>query len=392
MPMSAPPASERVHIGFFGRTNAGKSSIINAVTNQNLSIVSEIKGTTTDPVTKTMEILPMGPVVVIDTPGIDDDTALGRKRVEKSLEVLERCDIAVIVTDAAEKFSDAEKALIKKIKALKIPYIVCINKIDAAEGAAAEGDISVSAKTGENINALKELIAKKINKDSNKKIIGDRLRAGSFVVLVIPIDSAAPKNRIILPQQMVLREVLDANAAAICVQPSELQGVFDKVTPDIVITDSQAFAEVSKIVPENIDLTSFSVLMMRYKGELEAAYAGAAALDKLSDGDKILICEGCTHHRQCEDIGSVKMPSWIKKYSGKNIEFDFTSGGDFQKSLSGYKLIVHCGGCMLNEKEIRRRMRLAEKEGVPITNYGIAIAKMNGILERAASAANKSFI
>ena len=389
MSMSAVPSSERLHIGFFGRTNAGKSSVINAVTNQKLSIVSDIKGTTTDPVIKTMEILPIGPVVIIDTPGTDDDTQLGKKRVEKSFEVLGRCDVAVVVVDSCIGITDEDNALVKKIKSMKTPYIICYNKKDVS-GTEQSGDnvISVSAQTGENINELKELIAKKAGNFSNKKIIGDRLKKSACVVLVIPIDSAAPKNRIILPQQMVLREVLDANACAVCVQTGELGDVLGKVKADIVITDSQAFSAVSKIVPENIPLTSFSVLMMRYKGELDVTYKGASTLDVLSDNDKVLICEGCTHHRQCDDIGTVKLPKWIEKYTGKSLRFDFTSGGEFPKDLSEYKLIVHCGGCMLNEKEIKRRICIAEEQNVPITNYGIAIAKINGILDRAVSGAN----
>ncbi len=386
MGMGGIPAAERVHIAFLGRRNAGKSSVINAVTGQNLSIVSDVLGTTTDPVFKTMEILPLGPVVVIDTPGIDDSGSLGELRVKRSYDVLNKTDIAVIVIDASTGKTQEDENLIDAVKKKGIPYIVCYNKSDIAEhGQARENEIYVSAEKNTNIYELKELIASKMKNEGEKKIIGDRIEEGDFVVLVIPIDSAAPKNRIILPQQQVLREVLDSNAVAVCTQPAQLADALSCLgkKTKVVITDSQVFAEVSKIVPEDIPLTSFSVLFLNYKGEFDIAYKNVKKISELKDGDTVLISEGCTHHRQCDDIGTVKLPRLIKKCSGADVKFEFTSGGEFPQDLSKYSLIVHCGGCMLSEREVKYRMNYAEDNSVPITNYGVALAYMNGILERA---------
>jgi len=386
MTMNSVPASERIHIGFFGKRNAGKSSLINAVTGQDLSIVSDVKGTTTDPVQKTMELLPLGPVVIIDTPGIDDEGKLGEMRVKKAYQTLVKCDIAVVVIDSVTGISEEDKKLIKLIKEKKIPYIICMNKCDLKiPDITEDNEIAVSAGKNINIHELKEKLASFSKKNTDKKIIGDRLNAGDIVVLVIPLDSSAPKGRIILPQQMVLREVLDAKAIAICVQPSELSDALKNLTKKsvVIITDSQVFGEVSKLVPDNIYLTSFSILMLNYKGELDMAYRGVKAIDELKDGDKVLIAEGCTHHRQCEDIGTVKIPNLIRKKTGKDIIFEFTSGGDFPDDLSKYSLVIHCGGCMLNENEVKRRMNHADSNGIPVTNYGIALAYMNGILENA---------
>jgi len=386
MTMNSVPASERIHIGFFGKRNAGKSSLINAVTGQDLSIVSDVKGTTTDPVQKTMELLPLGPVVIIDTPGIDDEGKLGEMRVKKAYQTLVKCDIAVVVIDSVTGISEEDKKLIKLIKEKKIPYIICMNKCDLKiPDITEDNEIAVSAGKNINIHELKEKLASFSKKNTDKKIIGDRLNAGDIVVLVIPLDSSAPKGRIILPQQMVLREVLDAKAIAICVQPSELSDALKNLTKKsvVIITDSQVFGEVSKLVPDNIYLTSFSILMLNYKGELDMAYRGVKAIDELKDGDKVLIAEGCTHHRQCEDIGTVKIPNLIRKKTGKDIIFEFTSGGDFPDDLSKYSLVIHCDGCMLNENEVKRRMNHADSNGIPVTNYGIALAYMNGILENA---------
>ncbi len=384
--MNGVPASERTHIGFFGRRNAGKSSLINAVTGQDLSIVSDVKGTTTDPVLKTMELLPLGPVVIIDTPGIDDEGKLGEMRVRKAYQALRKCDIAVVVIDSVTGISEEDKKLIELIKENKIPYIICMNKCDLKiPDITEDNEIAVSAEKNINIHEFKEKLASFSKKNTDKKIIGDRLNAGDIVVLVIPLDSSAPKGRIILPQQMVLREVLDAKAIAICVQPSELSDALENLSkkPVVIITDSQVFGEVSKLVPNDIYLTSFSILMLNYKGELDMAYRGVKAIDNLKDGDKVLIAEGCTHHRQCEDIGSVKIPNLMKKKTEKEIIFEFTSGGDFPDDLSEYSLVVHCGGCMLNENEVKRRMNHANSKGIPVTNYGITLAYMNGILENA---------
>ncbi|MBP3361869.1 MAG: [FeFe] hydrogenase H-cluster maturation GTPase HydF [Clostridia bacterium] len=380
------PAAERVHIGFFGRRNAGKSSVINAVTGQELSIVSDVLGTTTDPVYKTMEILPMGPVVIIDTPGIDDEGELGELRVKKSHQVLNKCDIAVLVAEAFLGMTEADEKLLELIKKKNIPWIVCYNKSEfAGSKTPGKNEIYISAKQNKNINELKEMIASRISDGSGRKIISDKLSLKDVVILVIPIDSAAPKGRIILPQQQTLREILDCGAICICVQPEELGDTLSalKEPPKLVITDSQAFGEVSKTVPESIPLTSFSILFLRYKGELDVAYRNAGKISELKDGDKVLISEGCTHHRQCDDIGTVKLPRMIKAASGADVSFEFTSGGEFPEDLSEYSLVVHCGGCMLSEREVKYRMNHACDCGVPITNYGAALAYMNGILERA---------
>ena len=382
--------SERPHIAFFGCTNSGKSSLVNAITNQELSIVSDIKGTTTDSVSKSMEILPLGPVVIIDTAGVNDLSELGEQRTQKTREVLNKTDIAVLVIDSTVGENEFDKNLISEFETRKIPYLVVWNKCDMQlvdtspqPSPQGEGVLFTSALTGEGVNELKEKIGHLINDNKKEKfIIKDRLQAGDIVIMVIPIDESAPKGRIILPQQNTLREILDAHATAICCGVDELENILKKVTPKYVITDSQAFNEVKKIVPKNIILTSFSILMANYKGELDILVNGAKKLTELKDGDKILISEGCTHHRQCNDIGTVKLPNWIKKYTGKNIEFEFTQGGEFPQDLSKFALIVHCGGCMLNEAEMKSRLKKANEQKIPIVNYGMAIAYMNGILER----------
>ncbi len=378
--------SERPHIAFFGCTNSGKSSLVNAITNQKLSIVSDVKGTTTDSVSKSMEILPLGPVVIIDTAGVNDLSELGEQRTQKTKEVLDKMDIAVLVVDSTVGENEFDKNLISEFKTRKIPYLVVYNKVDitpSQPSPSREGVMFVSALTGEGVNELKEKIGHLINNNKKEKfIIKDRLQTGDIVIMVIPIDESAPKGRIILPQQNTLREILDAHATAICCGVNELEDILKKVTPKFVITDSQAFNEVKKIVPGNIILTSFSILMANYKGELDILVNGAKKISELKDGDKVLISEGCTHHRQCNDIGTVKLPSWIKKYTGKNIDFEFTQGGEFPQDLSKFALIVHCGGCMLNEAEMKSRLKRANKQNIPIVNYGMAIAYMNGILER----------
>jgi [FeFe] hydrogenase H-cluster maturation GTPase HydF len=387
MSMNETPSANRVHIAFFGRRNAGKSSLVNAVTGQNLAVVSDIKGTTTDPVYKAMELLPLGPVVIIDTPGIDDEGELGEKRVGKARQVLNKTDVAVLVLDGElpDVLLPAEKELLDVFISRNIPYITVLNKFDAAAAAPESGVFPVSAKTGENINLLKEKIAAlALNTEPEQKLVADLIKPNDFVILVIPIDKAAPKGRLILPQQQVIRDILEAGANAISVRECELQQTLADIgkKPSLVITDSQAFALVSSIVPKDIPLTSFSILFARHKGFLETAVKGAAALDSLQDGDKILVCEGCTHHRQCDDIGTVKLPRMIKNHSKKEPEFRFCSGGDFPQDLSAYKVVVHCGACMLNEREMHYRRRHSEKQNIPFTNYGIAIAHIHGILER----------
>lgn len=385
MGLSSTPGAERVHIGFFGRRNAGKSSVINAVTGQNLSIVSDVKGTTTDPVLKTMELLPMGPVVIIDTPGLDDEGELGKLRIGKTLDILKKTDIAVLVIDAVDGFTDADNDILTLITEKNIPYIICYNKCDLKEiTVSAENEICVSALTNKNITELKELIAKNTKKEPQKKIVADLLSPGDMAVLVVPIDEGAPKGRLILPQQQTIRDLLDNGMTCTVTQPEQLCETLSLLGDNvkIVITDSQAFGKVSKMVPENIPLTSFSILFMRYKGELSYALSGAKALDSLKDGDNVLICEGCTHHRQCNDIGTVKMPGWIKDYTKKELNFSFTSGSDFPDDLSEYALIVHCGGCMLSSTEMQNRIKTAESNHTPMTNYGMAISYMNGILKR----------
>lgn len=374
--------SQRPHIAFFGCTNAGKSSVVNKITNQNLSLVSEIKGTTTDPVSKSMELLPLGPVVVIDTAGFDDKSELGEKRIEKTKEIINKTDIAILIIDATVGIKEFDEDLIKIFKEKNIPYIIAFNKSDLISKKD-ENKFYINTVNDENIFELKEKIANIISQNKKEKfIIKDKLNQGDVVILVIPIDESAPKGRLILPQQNTLREILDAHASAICVQPSELENILKIITPKFIITDSQVFNEVKKIVPENIILTSFSILMANFKGELDILIKGAKKLSELKDGDKVLISEGCTHHRQCNDIGTVKLPNWIKNYSQKNVTFAFTQGNEFPKDLSQYSLIVHCGGCMLNEAEMKSRTNEASKQNVPIINYGMAIAHMNGILER----------
>ena len=386
MSMNATPSGERVHIGFFGRRNAGKSSIVNAVTGQDLAVVSDVKGTTTDPVTKAMELLPLGPVMIIDTPGFDDEGELGELRVKKTRQILNKTDIAVLVVDALEGQKDCDRQLIDLFKAKDIPYLVVCNKSDLLSDIPGdtEREIYVSALRREKIHELKERIAALKGKQTAHPIIADKLAPGDFVVLVVPIDSAAPKGRLILPQQQTIRDILEANAVAITVKETELAATLDSLgkPPRMVITDSQVFHTVSGIVPPEIPLTSFSILMARYKGLLDAAVPGAAAVENLRDGDTVLIAEGCTHHRQCDDIGTVKIPNWLRKYTGKDITIRTCSGTDFPEDLSPYAMVIHCGGCMLNEREVRYRTKCAMDQGVPITNYGTLIAYLNGILRR----------
>lgn len=386
MGLNDTPAAERVHIGFFGRRNAGKSSVVNAVTNQNLSLVSDVPGTTTDPVYKTMELLPVGPVVIIDTAGFDDEGMLGEMRVKSTRQALNRTDCAVLVTDSTVGIGECETELIKLFEQKNIPYIIAKNvKDESADVKAADNEIVVNAKTGEGIFELKEAIAAAAKlPEQNVRLIGDKLERNDLVVLVVPIDEAAPKGRLILPQQQTIRDVLEADACAVVVKDTELSDTLAALgrKPKLVITDSQAFASVSKDTPDDIVLTSFSILMARYKGFLDTAVDGAVAIDRLKDGDKVLISEGCTHHRQCNDIGTVKIPNWLKKHTGKNIEVSFTSGREFPDDLSQYALVIHCGGCMLTPREMTFRMKCAVDQGVPFTNYGVAIAHMTGILKR----------
>ena len=378
-------SAERIHIGFFGMRNAGKSSLVNAITGQELAVVSDVKGTTTDPVKKAMELLPLGPVVIIDTPGIDDEGELGELRIKKAKQALAQTDIAILVVDSQVGLSDKDNELISEFNARKTPYIVVYNKSDLSDVPTDERSISVSAKDKTNINELKEKIASLAKTAKTEKhIVSDLLKSGDTVVLVIPIDESAPKGRLILPQQQTIRDILDSGCTAICCRDTELAHTLKSLVkkPALVITDSQAFGRVSKDVPDDIPLTSFSILFARYKGDLAKLVEGAAMLSKISDGDKILISEGCTHHRQCNDIGTVKMPKWIEKFSGARPEFSFTSGTEFPEKPEDYSMIVHCGGCMLNEKEMQSRIEKAVSSGVPIVNYGIAIAHMNGILRR----------
>ena len=386
MSLNDTPSSERVHIGFFGRRNAGKSSVVNAVTGQELSVVSDVKGTTTDPVTKAMELLPLGPVVIIDTPGFDDVGTLGEMRVRKTKQILNRTDIAVLVVDNSTGLSDTDKQLIGIFKEKNIPYITVFNKSDIAEKSdCTENEIAVSAVEKVNIHELKEMMAHLVKRDGDEKVlVGDLLSEGDLVVLVTPIDESAPKGRMILPQVQAIRDILDANAVNIVTKETQLAETLRKIgtNPRMVITDSQAFGMVSRIVPDDIPLTSFSILMARYKGFLETAVRGASAIRKLQDGDTVLISEGCTHHRQCGDIGSVKLPALLRKTTGKSLNIELSSGREFPEDLSPYKLVIHCGGCMLNEREMVYRRKNAEDQGVPFTNYGIALAMMNGILKR----------
>ncbi|MBH1941214.1 [FeFe] hydrogenase H-cluster maturation GTPase HydF [Mobilitalea sibirica] len=390
MGLNDTPSANRIHIAFFGKRNAGKSSIVNAVTGQNLAIVSDIKGTTTDPVFKAMELLPLGPVMLIDTPGIDDEGSLGELRVKKTRQVLNKTDIAVLVIDAAYGTTIEEEELIKLFINKNINYIVVYNKSDLIGDIQADNsnEIYVSAKTGYHINSLKEMIATfAVMEEPKLKIVGDLLNPSDFVVLVTPIDKAAPKGRLILPQQQTIRDVLEADATAIVVKEYELRETLENLgkKPKLVITDSQVFSKVSADTPGDIWLTSFSILFARYKGSLETVVKGAKVLETLQDGDTILISEGCTHHRQCDDIGTVKLPRWIKNHTKKQINFEFTSGTEFPDDLSCFKLVVHCGGCMLNEREMKYRQSCAKDQQVPITNYGILIAYMQGILKRSIS-------
>ena len=380
-------SAERIHIGFFGRRNAGKSSIVNAVTGQSLCVVSDVKGTTTDPVQKAMELLPLGPVVIIDTPGIDDEGQLGKMRVEKTREVLDKTDIAVLVVDASAGFGKEDGELEAELRRRKIPLITVFNKSDLIEkrDTPPDGAIFASAKSGEGINQIKEALASLASSlPKTRPIVCDLIKEGDTVVLVTPIDESAPKGRIILPQQLVLREVLDSHATAILTQPEQLATTLAslKSPPRMVITDSQAFGRVAPIVSEDIPLTSFSILMARYKGDLGTLSQGFRALSSLKNGDRVLIAEGCTHHRQCNDIGTVKMPRWIEDFTGVKPEYTFTSGGDYPTDLTPFALVVHCGGCMLNEAAMRSRTERTVSQGVPIVNYGVAIACMHGILKR----------
>lgn len=394
MSLNATPSSERVHIGIFGKRNAGKSSLINAITGQNLAIVSEAKGTTTDPVYKAMELLPLGPVMIIDTPGIDDEGVLGSLRIQKAYQVLNKTDIALVIIDAAVGPSAEDLRLIERINTKKIPLLIVINKCEtinedkktAYQALLSNGKLLfVSAEQKLNIFELKEAIAQTVPADENKaQIVADLLSPSDFVVLVVPIDSAAPKGRLILPQQQTIRDILEADAAAIVVKENELTNTLQNLgkRPKLVITDSQVFKKVAAETPADILLTSFSILFARYKGNLQTAVQGVTALENLEDGDKILVGEGCTHHRQCDDIGTVKLPRWIKEYTGKNPEFIFTSGTEFPLNLSPYKMIIHCGACMLNEREMQYRIKCAADQNIPFTNYGITIAYINGILKR----------
>ena len=382
MSLETTVSAERVHVAFFGRRNAGKSSLVNAVTGQKLSIVSDVPGTTTDPVKKAMELLPLGPVVIIDTPGFDDIGELGGKRVEKTNEILAKTDVAVLVVSAEEGFNGDDRALIADFTRRGLPFIIAWNKCDIAEPPAhGKNALAVSAKTGEGVNELKERIAS-LGRSEERVILNDLLPERARVALVIPVDESAPKGRLILPQQLVLRELLDHHHTAFCCQPQELEALLGSVTPELVVTDSQAFGPVSRMVPESVPLTSFSILMARYRGELAGQLEGVRTLGLLNDGDRVLISEGCTHHRQCRDIGTVKLPGWIRAYCGHEPEFAFTSGGEFPTELSGFRLIVHCGGCMLNAQEMHSRAERARAAGVPMVNYGVAIAAMHGILER----------
>ena len=397
MGLNNTPNADRVHIGIFGRRNAGKSSVINAVTGQNLAIVSDVLGTTTDPVYKAMEILPLGPVVLIDTPGLDDVGELGELRVQKAFQVLNKTDIALLVLDVNSGFSKEEEKLLELVKAKNIPFVAVLNKTDIAKEDKIkefekllkdkyniENVVSVSAEKKDGIFELKEKIASLNTEKEKSPIISDLVCPGETAVLVVPIDESAPKGRLILPQQQTIRDLLDHNAMAAVTQVTTLAKTLEsfKEPPKIVVTDSQAFKEVAKIVPENVPLTSFSILFARHKGELSTLVKGVKAMDDLKDGDTVLISEGCTHHRQCNDIGSVKIPNAVRKYTGKNLNFEFTSGGEFPLDLSKYSLIIHCGGCMLNEREMKYRIACANDAGIPMVNYGVLLAQVNGILNR----------
>ena len=387
MSLNDTPSANRIHIGFFGCRNAGKSSVVNAITGQELAVVSDVLGTTTDPVQKAMELLPLGPVMIIDTPGFDDVGELGEKRIQKTKQILNQTDIAVLVVDAKKGFTATDKQLLALIQEKELPYLIIYNKSDLLEKIPKEEahSIYISALEKIGIQECKEKLAHQIpTEDMTLQIVGDLLCPGDLAVLVIPIDSAAPKGRLILPQQQVIRDILEAGAAAVTVRNTELARTLQKLEGKVrmVITDSQAFEEVAAIVPKEIPLTSFSILMARFKGYLETAVKGIQAVDSLKDGDRILISEGCTHHRQCEDIGTVKLPNWLLKYTGKDLKFEWSSGREFKEDLSPYAMVIHCGGCMLNEREVKYRMKCAVDQGIPFTNYGIAIAYMKGILQR----------
>ena len=387
MSMNDTPSGERVHIAFFGRRNAGKSSLVNAFTGQELAIVSDVKGTTTDPVYKAMELLPLGPVQIIDTPGIDDEGALGELRVKKTRQVLNRTDLAIVVADASQPLQASDRELLGLIREKSIPCLIAWNKADLLQAVppARDNELWVSARTGLHIHELKEAAARLAGQQEPKRpLVADLLQPGDLVVLVVPIDKAAPKGRLILPQQQTIRDILDAGACAVVCRDEELPQTLAKLAqpPRMVITDSQVFGKAAKMVPREIPLTSFSILMARYKGDLELTVRGARAVETLRTGDKVLLAEGCTHHRQCGDIGTVKLPNWIRKATGAEPEFVFCSGRDFPDDLSEYKLVVHCGGCMLGQREMKYRQRAAADQGVPITNYGILIAHLNGILAR----------
>lgn len=391
MGMNETPSSERLHIAFFGRRNAGKSSLLNAVTGQDLAVVSEVRGTTTDPVLKSMELLPVGPVVIIDTPGLDEDaTELGQQRVRKARQTLNRTDVAVLVADATQGLTTADREILSLIEAKRLPYVIAFNKSDLVSGADALASglphaLAVSARTGHHIHELKELLAATAHTgEPSRRILDGLVDAGDLVVLVTPIDSAAPKGRLILPQQQTLRDVLDRGALGVVTRETELSAALSALSrpPRLVVTDSQAFGVVSRLVPREVPLTSFSILFSRYKGYLEGAVRGVRALERLSDGAKVLISEGCTHHRQCGDIGTQKLPKWISDFTGKRLQFEFSSGTGFPEDLTPYGLVVHCGGCMLNEREMRYRAQCAADQGVPLTNYGILIAHVHGILAR----------
>lgn len=387
MSLNETVSADRLHIGFFGKRNAGKSGLVNAVTGQALSLTSDVPGTTTDPVQKAMELLPIGPVVILDTPGLDDEGTLGEMRVKRAKRMLDKTDLAVVVIDASRGICPEDEALVRELTERKKPFLLAFNKCEllASRPALPENALYVSAVTGENIYELKERLAALAGaKKNERRIVGDLLLPGDRVVLVTPIDSAAPKGRLILPQQQTLRDILDAGAIAAVCRETELEKTLAAFSepPKMVITDSQAFELVNKIVPKEIPLTSFSILFARYKGNLEGAARSVKKLSQLCDGDTVLISEGCTHHRQCDDIGTVKLPAWLRAYTGKELNFAFTSGGEFPEDLSPYAVVIHCGACMLGEAELKSRAAKCRAAGVPMTNYGMAIAEMNGIFKR----------